>query len=146
MNSTIKGLHHAALSVRDLDRAIEFYCGVLGMELLQQAGFAGGVMDRITRLTGTKGRAAVLRMGAQHLELFEFSTPTPKPNDPPRPVSDHGISHFCIEVTDIQGEYERLRAEGVEFHCAPQPFGDMKATYARDPDGNVFELLETCHR
>lgn len=138
----IKGLHHTALSVSNLDRAIDFYCGLLGMELLGKGDFAGEVMSRVTALAGTRGRSAMLRAGGQHLELFEFSVPVPKQADTRRPVCDHGITHFCIQVTDIASEYDRLRAAGVQFHCAPQPFGDMRATYARDPDGNVFELLE----
>jgi catechol 2,3-dioxygenase-like lactoylglutathione lyase family enzyme len=138
----IKGLHHAGISVKNLDRSIEFYCGILGMELLRQGEFNGGTMDRITGLMNTRGRAAMLRAGGQHLELFEFALPLPKQADARRPVCDHGISHFCIEVTSIEQEFERLTAAGVGFHCSPQAFGKMKATYARDPDGNVVELLE----
>lgn len=139
--SMLKGLHHAALSVVDLDRSIEFYCGLLGMELVRQGNF-GGELDTITALRGARGRGAMLRVGAQHLELFEFSNPPPASTGRSKPVCDHGISHFCIEVVDIERECRRLEALGVEFHCPPQPFGDMKATYARDPDGNVIELLE----
>ena len=75
-------------------------------------------------------------------ELFECQQPSPKHGDPKRPVSDHGITHFCIEVSDIDSEYQRLSAAGVPFHCPPLNFGTAKATYGRDPDGNVFELLE----
>jgi catechol 2,3-dioxygenase-like lactoylglutathione lyase family enzyme len=138
----INGIHHVGISVSDLDRSIEFYCEILGMEMLGQASFGGEIMDHITGLTGTRGHSAMLRAGAQHLELFEFAAPAAKPNDHLRPVCDHGISHFCMEVRNIQVEYERLKVRGVEFHCPPQPFGNMRATYARDPDGNVFELLE----
>jgi catechol 2,3-dioxygenase-like lactoylglutathione lyase family enzyme len=142
VEAMIKGVHHAAISVRDLDRSIEFYCGLLGMQALHRADFAGSAMERITQLPGTRGRAAMLRVGAQHLELFEFAVPQPRARVERRAVCEFGISHFCLEVADIETEYERLKAAGVEFHCAPQPFGPSKATYARDPDGNVFELLE----
>jgi len=30
----------------------------------------------------------------------------------------------------------------MRFHCPPQDVGDLRATYGRDPDGNVVELLE----
>ena len=39
-------------------------------------------------------------------------------------------------------EYDRLLKNGVEFHSPPQNFGQVKATYGRDCDGNVFELQE----
>jgi hypothetical protein len=46
-------------------------------------------------------------------------------------------------VTDIDAEYERLKAAGMVFHCPPQAAGKgFRATYGRDPDGNVVELLE----
>ena len=137
----IKGLHHAGLSVKDLDRSIQFYC-LLGMELLRRGVWEGGPMDPITELTGTRGRSAMLSVGAQHLELFEFAAPTGRPADPARPVCDHGITHFCIEVADVESEYRRLAVAGVRFHCAPQEFKGAKATYARDPDGNVVELVQ----
>lgn len=135
----IRGLHHAGISVRDLDRSIEFY-RKLGLEVVQQVAFGGDAMDRITRLTGTRGRAAMLRADALYLELFEFEAPQPR--QVPRAVCDHGISHFCIEVTDVHAAFERLKSMGVEFHCEPQVFGSAVATYARDPDGNVIELLQ----
>jgi catechol 2,3-dioxygenase-like lactoylglutathione lyase family enzyme len=141
----LKGLHHVGISVQDLDRSVAFYCGLLGMEIMSIDSFDGGVMDRITGLTGTRGRSATLAAGVQQLELFEFSAPTPERGRSPSAVSNFGISHFCIEVTDIQQEYNALKAAGIKMHCEPQTFGDMKATYGRDPDGNVFELLEVHH-
>ena len=35
-----------------------------------------------------------------------------------------------------------LVSKGVNFHCPPQDFGSVKATYGRDIDGNVFEIQE----
>ena len=137
----ITGLHHAGLSVKDLERSIEFYC-MLGAQLLRRGSWDGGPMDSITALTGTRGRTAMLKVGGQHLELFEFASPAGKQADAARPACDHGITHFCIEVEDIESEYRRLVAAGVRFHCEPQAFGRSKATYARDPDGNIVELVQ----
>ena len=118
------------------------------------SGYDGGMMtlvrilppelyEKIMALEGAKGRACLLKKGDLQLELFEFSHPSPRPKDPKYPVSDHGISHFCIEVAGIDGVFQRLRTAGVAFHCPPLNFfGKAKATYGRDPDGNVFELLE----
>ena len=41
-------------------------------------------------------------------------------------------------------EYERLVAAGMTFHCAPPQLGAgmIRATYGRDPDGNIVELQE----
>ena len=137
----IQGMNHVGLSVPNLDRSIGFYRDVLGMELVVRTKFEGERIEKIVGLQGAQGQVALLRLGSLQLELFEFSNPTPQRSEPDRPVCHHGISHFCIQVKDIQGEYDRLKAAGVRFHCPPQ-FGRTAATYGRDPDGNVFELLE----
>jgi len=139
----IRGINHVGISVANLERSIRFYEDVLGMKVSGQGTFAGEQFERILRLQGATGKSAMLRKEGLLIELFEFSHPTPKPGDANRPVCDHGITHFCIDVVGIEAEYERLKAKGVSFHCPPLDFlGIAKATYARDPDGNVFELLE----
>ena len=140
----IKGSVHVGMSVADLDRSVKFYREAFGMEVIVQEPFEGAQYDRIMALTGVRGRVALVQAGSLQLELFEFSTPRSAPAHPDRPVSDHGITHFCVEVDDLDKEYRRLLAAGVRFHCEPLAFSATeRATYARDPDGNVFELLET---
>jgi predicted enzyme related to lactoylglutathione lyase len=46
-------------------------------------------------------------------------------------------------VEDIERVYRQAKASGARFHCAPLDFGgEARATYGRDPDGNIFELWE----
>ena len=59
-----------------------------------------------------------------------------------RPVNNHGHTHVCVDVTNIEDAYKTLLQNGVEFHAPPQDFGQVKATYGRDCDGNVFEIQE----
>ena len=81
------------------------------------------------------------QLGDFRLELFEYSSPTPRESDANRPVCDHGLTHFSFEVTDVQAVYDRLKKAGMRFHCPPEKLGDLgTATYGRDPDGNVIEL------
>jgi catechol 2,3-dioxygenase-like lactoylglutathione lyase family enzyme len=85
----------------------------------------------------------MLRAGNAMIELFQYETPPPKQGDPNRPVCDHGITHLCLDVTDLDAEYARLKAAGMTFHCPPQNLGPaVRTTYGRDPDGNVIELQE----
>ena len=140
-------LSHVGISVSNLDRSISFYCAGFGMEVVGRGAFAPGTEDgryeAILGLKGATGKSALLKAGGIQVELFEFSTPVPKRNDPQRPVCDHGITHFCIEVDNIVDAVEHLKAAGATFHCPPlEFFNAAKATYARDPDGNVIELLE----
>ena len=53
-----------------------------------------------------------------------------------------GLTHLCFNVDRIDAEYQRLLTAGAPFPTEPQDFGSFRATNGRDPDGNVFELLE----
>jgi catechol 2,3-dioxygenase-like lactoylglutathione lyase family enzyme len=140
----IRGLNHVGISVRDLARSIKFYSDVLEMQVVEgPISFGGSLYEQILALKGVRGEAVLLKRQGLQLELFEFTHPKPNFKDARYPVSDHGLSHFCIEISDIDSVYRRMLDAGVVFHCPPMNFfGEALATYARDPDGNVFELLE----
>ena len=138
------GFHHAAISTPDLNRFLEFYCGVLGCEVAWTFGWEAGSpeADAVTGLEDSAARAAMLKLGDSYLEVFEFSSPPVGAKSGERPVNAHGITHVCLQVQDIHHEYERLREAGMRFHCPPQAQDTGFVTYGRDPDGNVVELLE----
>jgi catechol 2,3-dioxygenase-like lactoylglutathione lyase family enzyme len=140
----IRGIHHTAISTQNLDRALAFYRDLLGFEVAAEFEWPTGteVADSITGLKDSAAKAVMLKAGNMMVELFEYSAPNPREVDPARPVCDHGITHICVDVVDIDAEYERLKAAGMTFHCPPQDLGIAKATYGRDPDGNVVELQE----
>jgi catechol 2,3-dioxygenase-like lactoylglutathione lyase family enzyme len=140
----IKGFNHIGLSVRDLDRSIAFYRDLLGLAVLTEPfPFEGPMFSQVMGVEGAEGRMCVMCRGSLQLELFEFARPAPVQKDSRYPVADHGLTHFGIDVEDIDSAYHRLVAAGVHFHCPVQTFpSGMRATYGRDMDGNVFELLE----
>jgi catechol 2,3-dioxygenase-like lactoylglutathione lyase family enzyme len=140
----IRGIHHTALSTPDLARALGFWRDLLGFQAVLDWTWPEGTadMNRTHRLAQTAGRVVILRCGNAMLELFEYTTPRPAPVDPARRLCDHGLTHLCLDVDDIDAEFARLSAAGVEFHCPPVDYGTVKCTYLRDPDGNVVELQE----
>jgi catechol 2,3-dioxygenase-like lactoylglutathione lyase family enzyme len=146
----ISGIHHTALATGQLDRMVDFYCEGLGFEVVYRSGWERGSaqLDELVGLDDTAARTAMLRSGGAFLEMFEFSSPEGRPGDPDRPVCDHGYTHVCLAVSDIDSEYQRLSRSGMRFHCAPHPApeptrrGAVRSVYGRDPDGNVIELLE----
>lgn len=140
----IRGAHHVAISTPNLDKLIWFYRDLLGFEQVQEVSWEKGteIIDNVLGLRDSSARQTMLKGSNLCIELFEFASPTPMPMDPGRPVCNHGHTHLCLDVTDIDREYHRLRRAGIEFHAPPQDFGNLKATYGRDPDGNVFELQE----
>lgn len=140
----ILGVHHVALSVPNLEEALAFYCGVLGGTQVSINSWEKGRRgtDKVMGLTDTAATVALVQLGMNYMEIFEFSSPPPKAQDPDRPACDHGLFHLCILVDDFMAECERLKAHGVRFHLEPEPGREMFGTYARDPFGNIFEILE----
>ena len=143
----IRGVHHVAISTGDLDRLVAFYTDHFGFEPVMTSSWSDRPeIDAIVGLERSAARQAMLRAGNAYLEIFEYSQPEGRPGDPDRPASDHGYTHFCVDVTDIDAEYERLSAAGMRFHAPPpradQVSGRVRATYGRDPDGNIIELQE----
>lgn len=141
----IAGIHHTSITTADIERLAAFYCDHLGFEVAFRTEWSAGSnpgADTIYGLTDTAVKMAMLRGANSFLELFEFENPVGKPNDPQRSVCHQGYTHICIAVTDIEAEYA-LSAAGMRFHCPPQTaLGIGRATYGRDPDGNIVELLE----
>lgn len=138
-------LHHASITTPNIDRLRDFYCEHFGFVEVLATQWAGDnpVADAIYGLRGTAVRMVMLRSANAFLELFEFAQPEGKPGDPLRPVCDAGITHICIAVEDIAVDYARLSAAGMVFNCPPQSVpGLCIATYGRDPDGNLVELMQ----
>jgi len=136
-------LNHVGISVADLDRSLRFYCEMLDMKVLYRAEFGGDPYEEVMAIPHVRGNMCVLKNGTIQLELFQFDQPGPSGKNPDEPISSHGISHFGVEVEDLDAAYQRLAAAGVKLQSRVREFqGGTRAVYARDPDGNVFELVQ----
>jgi catechol 2,3-dioxygenase-like lactoylglutathione lyase family enzyme len=140
----IRGIHHVAMSTPDLDRMRHFYHDLHGFEIVAESSWPAGSerIDRLSGFAGSAGHCIMMRKGNAYFELLHYTSPAPRPADPQRRGCDHGITHICLAVADIDTEYERLRAAGMRFHCAPQDTGTTRTTVGRDPDGNIIELQQ----
>jgi catechol 2,3-dioxygenase len=115
---------HVHLKVADLDRALGFYCGVLGFELQQKYG----------------GQAAFVSAGGYHHHIG-LNTWESRGGTPP-PPGHTGLYHTAILYPtrrDLADALRRLIAAGVELDGASD-HGVSEALYLRDPDGNGVEL------
>jgi len=140
----IIGLHHIALSVPDIDAAARFYTEHLGFREAFEGAWDGDRPghDRVIGLDRTAARVVMLRHTNAYLELWEYTHPQPRPLTAPVSPADHGLAHFCMQVSDIDAEYERLTAAGMVFHAPPERLGTSAAIYGRDPFGTIIELYE----
>jgi len=144
----IRGIHHVAICTPDLDRLTAFYVDVVGFRRVMESEWRERpIVDRMIGVDGSAARQVMLDAGTTFLELFEYESPAPVPADPARGPSHHGYTHLCLDVADIDAEYERLSANGMTFHAPPPTVdelgsGRLRAIYGRDPDGNIVELQE----
>lgn len=140
------GVHHVAMATTDLEAIQRFYCDVFGMSVVASGEWDDvPAYDEMVGLEQSSARFALLAGANVALELFQYFNPAPEPAELDRPVNRPGITHLGFAVEDIDAEYDRLSRAGVRFHAPPTgSAGDppIRAAYGRDPEGNVFELLE----
>jgi glyoxylase I family protein len=138
----IIGIHHVAISVPDLDRALAFYRDLLGFTVVQTGAWNrdNPKADKAIGLPETSARMAMLEAANAHIELWQYDNPAPADRRA-RPC-DLGYPHFALQVEDIQAEYRRLSAGGMTFVGEPVDFGTSSAIYGTDPFGNVIEIYE----
>lgn len=141
----IIGVHHTAISTHDIEALSAWYIEMFGLEKLCDDGWSDAPeLDKIVGLDNSAARFMLLSGGNHCIELFEFSSPERGEHTPSRSVCKPGFTHICFAVDDIVAEHARLSAAGMEFFSAPTVAGGrpLVATYGRDPDGNVVELLQ----
>ena len=138
----IVGLHHIAIGVSDLDKALKFYIEGLGFEIVQQGVFDNDpTANQAIGLDAIKAKMVMLKAPNAFVELWQYSHPVPE--DLRSRPCDYGYPHIALQVDDIQKEYDRLKAHGMEFVGKVVQFGDSaSAIYGRDPCGNIIELYE----
>ena len=129
-------LLHTMLRVGDLQRSIDFYTGMLGMELLRTTerpeqkytlafvGYGGG----------NKNGEAELELTYNHGES-EYDLGT-------------AYGHIALGVDDVAATCERIRAGGGKISREPGPVkgGKTVIAFVEDPDGYKVELIETASR
>jgi catechol 2,3-dioxygenase-like lactoylglutathione lyase family enzyme len=139
----VRGLHHIGINVPDLVAAERFYMAAFGFEKILEESWEGSeTADQVLGLRETSAHGVNLWAGNVVIELFEFKAPEGRAQDADHSVSDHGISHLCLQVDDIAKDVARMGTMGMTFHS--EPVGDDSGwfVYGRDPWGNVIELLQ----
>jgi glyoxylase I family protein len=137
----IKGIHHIAIGVNDLDTAVDFYSSAFGFSVVQRATIdAMPKAEEAVGLHDMNANMAMLRAPNCFIELWQYYSPKAR-NQVSEP-NDLGYPHMAIQVSDIEEEHRRLTAAGMRFVGPPVDFGDSSAVYGRDPFGNVIEIYE----
>ena len=115
---------HVHLKVAELERALEFYCGVLGFELMQRLGPG----------------AAFVSAGGYHHHIGLNTWESQGGHAPAAGTT--GLYHVAIVYptrSDLGAALKGLMRHGVQLDGAAD-HGVSEALYLRDPDGNGVEL------
>lgn len=127
MNTTIDprvDIGHVHLKVADIERSLDFYCDVLGFELVQRMGSS----------------AAFISAGGYHHHIG-LNTWESYGGSPP-PPGHTGLYHFAIRYPDRRSLADallRLQRANIPLDGASD-HGVSEALYLRDPDENGIEL------
>jgi lactoylglutathione lyase family protein len=144
-----KAFSHIGVSVPDLDRAVDFYAGVMGWYVIMppteivEDDSAIGVMCKDVFGDGF-GSFRIAHMATADgigVELFQF----------PQAESGTGfeywktgVFHFCVQDPDLEGLAERIVAAGGKQRMPVRHyFPDEKPyrmVYCEDPFGNIVEI------
>ena len=111
----MKALHHVGITGADLDRAIGFYHGVLGLERRREPGpvFDHPELGPAVGVPGAALRQVNLALGDTALELLEYAQP-PSPVDAPLPQDALGAQHVAYEHAFERGAAARAYLEGAQ--------------------------------
>jgi lactoylglutathione lyase len=121
---------HTMLRVGDLDRAIAFYTGVLGMSLLRTTDRPEQRYTVAFVGYGDEASGAVLELTYNYgVDRYDLGT---------------AYGHVAIEVDDAKAACDQVRARGgsVTREAGPVKGGTTVIAFVQDPDGYKIELVE----
>ncbi len=123
----IKGLDHLALVTTDVERAAKFFIDLLGFK-------ESGRLE-----TTHSGTIIFVSLGGTQVELFGYGDSRASVGAD----NSVGFKHLALSVDNLDEEYERLKAAGVEFTMVPTTVeSGLRIAFFQDPDGNRLELMQ----
>ena len=143
---------HFSFTVSDIDRTIDWYTKVLGLELVHRQRQENAYTQVLVGIPGAVLEVAQLkvpgldsRYSTHMLEMVQYVVGAGGTRE--LPTNQVGVAHLAFVVTDIHDRYTRMVAEGVVFKNPPVEItaganqGGF-ACYLVDPDGITLEFLQ----
>jgi len=121
--SLIKAIDHCSLIVANIGKALEFYKGILDLEV-----------DESRPDLGYPG--AWLQLGNAQIHLLEVPNPDSVENRPEHGGRDH---HVALQASNLDIVIQRLEAAAINYSKSKS---GRAALFCRDFDGNAIELVE----
>lgn len=121
---------HTMIRVGDLQRAVDFYTGVLGMRLLRKTDYPGGRFTNAFVGYDDESKVAVLEL-THNWDTRSYDL-------------GNGYGHVAIEVENAARACDEVRQRGgkVTREAGPMKHGTTVIAFVEDPDGYKIELIE----
>ncbi|CAN5286607.1 lactoylglutathione lyase [soil metagenome] len=123
-------LLHTMLRTGNMDRAVEFYTGVMGMKLLRRKEYPDGKFTLAFVGYGEERDTSVIELTENWgVERYDIGD---------------GYGHIAIEVADAKAACDQIRERGgkVVREAGPMKHGTTVIAFVTDPDGYKIELIE----
>jgi len=120
---------HTMIRVGNLEKSLDFYVNVMGMELLRKNDFPGG---RFTlAFVGFPAHPGVTLELTHNWDTESYDL-------------GNGFGHIAIGVEDVYATCAKIKAAGgnVVREAGPMMHGSAVIAFVEDPDGYKIELLE----
>lgn len=145
----VEGVDAIAITVSDMERAIDFYSRVLTFEKVSDVEVTGEAYEHLEGVFGLRMRVARMKLGDESIELVEYLTPRGRLVPSDSRSNDLWFQHIAIIVSDMDMAYFWLHQHNIE-HVSSGPqllpisnknAGGISAFYFRDPDRHPLEVL-----
>src|SRR5262245_32340363 len=142
---TVGGL---AITVRDVDRSVDFYSRALLFEKVSDVQTSGADVAGLFGVPGPHVRVVTMRLGAERLELVEDLGRVSRQTPVGVPGDERGPARIALAVNDIEQASLWLqrqhvqRTPGQRPHDVSQTTSGVRAVSFEDPDGHALEIVE----
>ena len=139
---------HTGITVSNLERSLDFWQNVLGLELSHRVHQTGELAAEITGVPGAEISLAVLKVpGGHKIELLQYLAPADRKQNVDFRPCDVGSVHVALTVDDLNAVLEKIAASGWKAGRKPQtlttgPNAGKRVIYVRDPDGTTIEFMQ----
>lgn len=141
----ITGLNHMSFTVSSLNKSIEFYEKILGLEVVSKARRGREFSQAVTGIENAELNIAYVKTQNGYIELIEYINGQGEKID--TSTCNIGSSHICFNVEDFEQWVNYLQKNNVKFcgSVCKVPAGPNKGRgvcYCEDIDGNTLEFME----
>jgi catechol 2,3-dioxygenase-like lactoylglutathione lyase family enzyme len=136
---------HVGISVRNLDKSVQFYTEILGMEEGLRVSHKGDTISRVVAVEDAEVDVCYVIKGHHRLELIEYKNKDrAKLNTTYKSQDDPGLVHIAFIVDDVEATYQKIKNLGYKFNSPPMVTRENgpKIAFFRGPDNVIIELYQ----